>query len=136
MNCFLAKIIYQIICGEGNHTPQFDEQLRIVEANNEFQAMQKARQIGEKDEISFLNERKKLVRWKFIGVSEINMLPDLVNGAELYSRICETDNADEYIEMIQDRSSQLLAEIIKKSFLEKTLYPMAEAVENCVGKIG
>jgi hypothetical protein len=28
MRWFVAKIVYQIICGNGNHMPQFDEQLR------------------------------------------------------------------------------------------------------------
>ena len=30
MKWYLAKIVYRIICGEGNHTPQFDEQLRLI----------------------------------------------------------------------------------------------------------
>jgi len=49
-NWFLAKIVYHIISGEGNHTPQFDEQLRLIQAENELQAIQKARQTGEKEE--------------------------------------------------------------------------------------
>ena len=31
MNWYLAKIVYRIICGDGNHTAQFDEQLRLVQ---------------------------------------------------------------------------------------------------------
>ncbi|RYY10197.1 MAG: DUF4288 domain-containing protein, partial [Chitinophagaceae bacterium] len=27
MNWYLAKLIFRIVCGQGNHTPQFDEQL-------------------------------------------------------------------------------------------------------------
>ncbi len=26
MKWYLAKLVFRIICGEGNHTPQFDEQ--------------------------------------------------------------------------------------------------------------
>ena len=32
MNWYLAKIVYRILCGEGEHTAQFDEQLRLVSA--------------------------------------------------------------------------------------------------------
>jgi hypothetical protein len=48
MNCYLAKIVYRIICGEGKHMPQFDEQLRLIYAEDDFHAFQKARIIGEK----------------------------------------------------------------------------------------
>ena len=30
MNWYLSKIIFRIICGEGRHTPQFDEHLRLI----------------------------------------------------------------------------------------------------------
>jgi len=30
MNWYLAKMVFRIICGEGNHTAQFDEQLRLI----------------------------------------------------------------------------------------------------------
>ena len=36
MKWYLAKIIYRIICGEGIHTPQFDEQLRLIHAEDEM----------------------------------------------------------------------------------------------------
>ena len=42
MKWFLAKIVYRIICGSGNHTPQFDEQLRLIEADSEEDAFKKA----------------------------------------------------------------------------------------------
>jgi hypothetical protein len=29
MQWYLAKLVFQIICGDGNHRPQFDEQLRL-----------------------------------------------------------------------------------------------------------
>ena len=32
MNWYLAKLVFRIICGEGNHAAQFDEQLRLVNA--------------------------------------------------------------------------------------------------------
>ncbi|HEV3251858.1 MAG TPA: DUF4288 domain-containing protein, partial [Puia sp.] len=45
MNWYLAKIVFRIICGEGQHIPQFDEQLRLIEAGNEVEAFEKATNI-------------------------------------------------------------------------------------------
>jgi len=70
MNWYLAKIAFQIICGEGNHQPQFDEQLRLIAAEEEEEALLKARNIGINEQESFLNQHQKLVQWKFIDVSE------------------------------------------------------------------
>lgn len=135
MNWYLAKITYHIICGDGNHTPQFDEQLRLVEADNELNALKKAKQIGEKEQINFLNRKQKLVQWKFVGVSELNPLPEFMDGAEIYSRVQETGDADAYIRFTRGKSAHLLTEIMRKSFLQKPHFPMATSVENCIGKI-
>ena len=50
MNWYMAKIVYQIICGEGNHKPQFDEQLRLIEAPTENEALRKAQEIGQREQ--------------------------------------------------------------------------------------
>lgn len=105
MNWYLAKIVFRIICGDGQHTPQFDEQLRLVGAADEDEAFCKAQEIGEQEEDTFLNIQKKEVKWEFINVSELYRLSSLIDGAELYSRIRETDEADEYIELIHRKAA-------------------------------
>ena len=42
MSWYLTKIVYRIICGQGNHTAQFDEQLRLIEAGSSQEAFEKA----------------------------------------------------------------------------------------------
>ncbi len=116
MNWYLAKIVYRIICGDGNHTPQFDEQLRLIHAEDELHAFQKARLIGHHEQDNFLNEVQKPVHWKFIDVSEIYLLDDLIDGAEMYSRIREEDDADIYI-----RITKLRATHIMQSSMHKTI---------------
>ena len=108
MNWYLAKIVYRIICGSGNHTPQFDEQLRLIHAEDELQAFQKARRLGEKEQDHFLNAVQKPVHWKFIDVIELNKLDDLLDGAEMYSRIHEEEDAGIFIKIIQMRAAHLL----------------------------
>jgi hypothetical protein len=107
MNWYLAKVVFQIICGDGNHTAQFDEQLRLVGANTEYEAFTKAQQIGILEQDTFLNEQKHLVQWKYIDVSELHKLSNLMDGAEMYSRVTEVDNAEIYISMVQKKADQI-----------------------------
>ena len=111
MNWFLAKIIFRIVCGNGEHTPQFDNQLRLIEADNEMDAFSKARIIGEREQVTFLNQHENLVQWKFINVSELYKLSALIDGAELYSRIQEADNADHYIGVVNKKASHIQEKI-------------------------
>jgi hypothetical protein len=117
MSWFLAKIVYRIVCGEGDHTPQFDEQLRLIEADDETTAFAKAQAIGEQEQEMFLNQQQKLVQWKFINVCELYKLSALIDGAELYSRIQESDNAGMYIELVHRKAAHIRSNITHR-FLE------------------
>ena len=107
MNWYLSKLVFRIICGEGAHTPQFDEQLRLIEALNENEAFQKASTIGKLEQDEFFNQQQKLVQWKFINVAELYKLSGLMDGAELYSKIQETDNAELYIELTNKKAANI-----------------------------
>jgi hypothetical protein len=111
MNWFLAKIIFRIVCGNGEHTPQFDKQLRLIQADDETKAFEKASLIGEKEQVSFLNQHEQLVQWKFINVSELYKLSALIDGAELYSRVQEVDNADQYIGLVNKKATHIQEKI-------------------------
>jgi hypothetical protein len=115
MNWYLTKIIYRIFCGDGNHRAQFDEQLRLIHAEDDLHAFQKARAVGHHEQDNFLNNLKKPVHWKFIDVSEIYKLDDLVDGAEMYSSIHEEDDADIYIGVTKMRAKHILENSISKS---------------------
>jgi hypothetical protein len=110
MNWYLTKIVYQIICGDGNHRPQFDEQLRLISAVSEYEAFHKAQRIGITGQEKFLNDRQCLVEWKFIDVCELYKLSELIDGAELYSRIQETDDAANYIDIIHRKADYIEGE--------------------------
>ena len=116
MKWYLAKIIYRIICGDGMHTPQFDEPLRLIQAEDDMHAFQKARLIGDEEEGNFLNNSERPVQWKFIDVSELHPLNDLIDGAEIYSSISEADNAGEYINQVSSRSKHLHENCLQKTF--------------------
>lgn len=110
MNWYLAKIVYRIICGNGDHTAQFDEQLRLVEAPSKREALEKARVIGKSEQISFTNEKQQQVQWKFINVSEVYRLHEVADGTEIYSRIEEKDDAASYEDVVNRKAHHLLSE--------------------------
>ena len=107
MNWFLAKIVYRIVCGEGDHTAQFDEQLRLIQAADENEAFDKAKAIGEQEQEIFLNQQQKLVTWQFVNVCELYKISALIDGAELYSRIQESDNARLYEELVHKKAAHI-----------------------------
>ena len=107
MKWYLAKLVYRILCGDGTHTPQFDEQLRLINADDELHAFQKARLFGHREQDNFLNSLQKPVHWKFIDVSEIHELNSLSDGVEIYSRISEEENGDIYTKLTLLRAAHL-----------------------------
>lgn len=115
MNWYLLKLVYKIICGDGDHTAQFDEQLRLVLADDRFHAFTKGRCIGENEQESFYNCTKKIVQWKFIDVSEIYALDKLTDGAEIYSRINEVDDGEDYSKILAAKANKLFQETMMQS---------------------
>ncbi len=107
MNWYVTKLVYQIICGSGNHTPQFDEQLRLIHAGNEDEAFEKAMQAGQAEEEVFCNNKNELVQWQFINVAELYKLSKLIDGAEIYSRITEVDDAAAYIHVVHQKAASI-----------------------------
>jgi hypothetical protein len=107
MKWFIAKIVYQIICGDGDHTPQFDEQVRVITAYDEEEALQKALELGEREQDTFENHAKQLVQWKFVDVAELYQVDDWLDGAEIYSTIKEETDAEDYINYVRDKAAAL-----------------------------
>ena len=104
MNWYLTKMVFRIICGDGSHTAQFDEQLRLIAADSKEEAFHKAQSLGGREEEVFFNRQQQLVQWQFISVSELYQLDKLADGAELYSRIEEKEHADIYLQMVYKKA--------------------------------
>lgn len=107
MHWYLAKIVYRILCGDGNHTAQFDEQLRLVTATHETEAFEKAAHIGRGEAETFYNNRQEVVEWRFVNVSELYRVQEFLDGAEVYSRITEVDNGDAYTAFVHHKAENL-----------------------------
>ncbi len=108
MNWFLAKLVFRIVCGHGNHTPQFDEQLRLIFADDELHAFHKARLMGESDCIDTATENAVEPVWKFIDVTELHQITPGTDGAEIFSVIKEEAEAELYIRRVKKTATQLL----------------------------
>ena len=114
MNWYIAKIVFRIITGDGNHMPQFDEQLRLINANNEEEAFEKAQFLGREEEDSFMNQKNQTVKWTFINIPELNKLPSLSDGTEIYSRVNEYENAKRYIDTVNKKADFIGSAFYKK----------------------
>lgn len=107
MQWYLAKLVYRIICGDGDHKAQFDEQLRLIQAEDELHAFNKAQLTGEREQDSFLNESAHAVQWRFLNVTELHTLEQLTDGAEVYSRIREEDDGEAYQHIVHVKAGYL-----------------------------
>ena len=114
MNWYIAKLVFRIITGDGNHMPQFDEQLRLINANNEEEAFEKAHQLGREEEDSFMNQKNQVVKWAFINIPELNKLPSLSDGMEIYSKVNEYENAKRFIDTVNQKAGNIGSAFFKK----------------------
>lgn len=107
MNWYIAKLVFKIICNEGKHTPQFDQQLRLIKANTRSSAFEKAMEIGYKDEFSLPANNTNSVSSEFLGVVELELLEMISDGMTLYTSTRELNNADPYIDFVKAKSRYL-----------------------------
>lgn len=103
MKWYIAKIIFQIK-GDGMERQQFDEHLRLIEAENFDDAFFIARMLGISFEESVVNKEHGLVQWEFVNVAELRPLK-LKSGIELHSQVREMDEASQYINYIHNQAA-------------------------------
>jgi len=104
MNWYVAKLIFRITCGNGNHQPQFDEQLRLISAIGEKEALKKAQKLIYEEKLATENKDQSPIRWDFINMTELYQVDELKDGSEIYCNILEVNDAEEYIEMSNQKA--------------------------------
>lgn len=107
---FLAKLVFSI--SAKNNCFHYDDQLRVVFANNLNEALMKAKILGIKEEESFMLESLTSVSWKFVDVMEITPLSDLRDGMELYSHTRENEPNNGYEKYVLQTANNLAKETI------------------------
>jgi len=108
MKWYIVKLVYQVLSSEGKHTSQFDEQLRIINADDDLHAFQKARLLGHREQDSLVNDLNKPALWKFIDVTELHLLNQMTDGTEVSSHVCEESDAGVFKRSIYSRAASLL----------------------------
>ena|ERR1700741_565841 len=107
MNWYIAKLVFRIVCGDGEHTPQFDEQLWLVSAKNEQEALQKARINGTLEAKKLSEEDGDIVKWEFIDIADVQKLSSLEDGVSLYSKSEEAEDATMYIDYVKFKAQSI-----------------------------
>lgn len=110
---YIAKMVFNIVNGSGDHTPQFDEQYRLVKAETLEDAFQKAEHIGINEQEILLSVKGEIVKWDFVGISELYAINELKDGMELFSNIQEELDRKLYIETVKMKSAYVQSKFEK-----------------------
>jgi len=89
MRSFTAQIIYRIEC-EGLPTDQYEEQWRLIYADDEQTALTKARQAGKDEESTFIDRHGRTMCWRLLAVKDLQPI-ELTNGGLLFSMVREAE---------------------------------------------
>ena len=89
MRSFTAQIIYRIEC-EGLPTDQYEEQWRLVYAEDEEQALDKAKEVGKSEDATFIDRHGRTMCWRMLAVKDLQPI-ELTNGGLLFSMVREAE---------------------------------------------
>lgn len=107
MKRYLAKLIFAVNTKHSGHESEFDEQIRVVESVNLGGAFYKARNIGKREEETFVDAKNEVVSWKFIDVLDVYALEETRDGEQLYSTTHKLNDSDSYIHYIRQKSMEI-----------------------------
>lgn len=107
MKWFVVRYIYQIITGEGNHAPQFDEQLRLIVSTDSADALFKAEAQAEGFHLPFRNCSGEMVTWNFICVADLYEIQSPTDGSELASVLHEPADVDAFLDSVNQHKAYL-----------------------------
>ena len=112
MKWYIIKLIYQIITATGK--TQFDEQLRLIRADEDEWAKEKAHTLGRLGESNFFTQGSKALAWKFVGVSDVVAVDKIEDGVELYSETKQLKNINQYLDDVKRRSDRIMEAVYKQ----------------------
>ncbi|HEX5554424.1 MAG TPA: DUF4288 domain-containing protein [Chitinophagaceae bacterium] len=107
MDWYIAKIVYQILVSGEEQTAQFEEQLRLIQADSKQEALDKATSLGEQEESVFYNYRDQPVYWKFLDVPELQPVQQLNDGLQLYSHLEQPEYAESYLALMESKAESV-----------------------------
>ena len=109
MEWFLAKLIYRFQSPADTENIQFDEQLRLIQADDELHAFHKAQRIGEQEQVIADENSIHQVSWYFMDVTELHKLHRMTDGAEVLSQLHQPSDAGLYQREVRLKAGYLLS---------------------------
>ncbi|MEM6529276.1 MAG: DUF4288 domain-containing protein [Chloroflexota bacterium] len=88
MNWYAVTTILKIEVENAAPPYTCDEQIRLIHAESEILAFQKAVQIALAEETTYRNADGEIVRWSFVGIESLKYIEEgIINGVEIRSRL-------------------------------------------------
>lgn len=97
MKWYAAQLFFKSQISDDETEPILcDEQIRLIQAEDEGQAIQKACQLGETTHHDYLNVYGQTVQWVFLGLGGVEELSEssLQDGLQVHSRLFEHENPE------------------------------------------
>ncbi|RYE26302.1 MAG: DUF4288 domain-containing protein [Sphingobacteriales bacterium] len=89
MQAYTAQAIYRIKC-EGVKSEQYEEQWRIVYADDDIEALTKARNIAADEEVTFADRHGRIINWELVAIKDLQPI-ELKQGGLLFSVLREIE---------------------------------------------
>lgn len=109
MEWYLAKLVYRFQPSTDKGLIHFDEQIRLIEAEDILHAFHKAQLIGVQEELHIKNDQAPDIRWTFIDVTELYELNKEMDGAEILSQLHQTNDPEGHQKNIRLKAGYLLS---------------------------
>ncbi len=109
MEWYLAKLVYRFQPVTEKGAVHFEEQIRLLEAEDELHAFHKAQLIGSQEECH-LKDDNDGIHWHFIDVIQILRLHQQMDGAEVLSQPYKTLDPEGYQKKIRLKAAYLLSD--------------------------
>jgi hypothetical protein len=95
-NWYIVKLVFGIEHQDSKAEIQFDEQWRMIMAEDNAEAFKKAMTIGIDESESITKLDGTIVNWKFLTITDIIPFSAESDGSEIFSRVETPDNHEYY----------------------------------------
>lgn len=112
MAYYLATLVFHIELKPNSGMDQFDEQFRLIIAQDETGALIKAEEMGLAEEETFENENSQIVNWLFLGTTRLIHLSRLVDGDLVFSNHREIEKSNGFGLLQKNLAENLLKRTI------------------------
>ena len=105
-NWFIVKLVFEIEHQNTEAQTQFDEQWRLIMAEDSLEAHEKAVLIGSAESETITKLDGSILDWKFLSVTDILPFSAESDGSEIFSRVETSDNPKNYLRSVIAKASR------------------------------